>query len=139
MAEQAGVAVEVRKQLSMRFRQLYRCQYEDGQVTVLGSAQHYDYAACTAHGYHVVATNVEHPTVNVVIACGGREKHHYAARFDAGEVIVLLHPEAAIGRSLADAEADMLLNWTGVRAETDEYGTIVAVRRARATDDQAPA
>jgi hypothetical protein len=118
----------------MRFRRLYRCSFANGKVTRLTAALDDDYADCSAHLYEVVATGIEHPQVNTVIRSSKRNGHTLlAAHFEPREIRVVLHHEAVIGRLLADAQADELLDWSGVAAETDEAGIIVGVTRTSGT------
>jgi hypothetical protein len=118
----------------MRFRQLYRCSYVDGHITGLAAALDDDYADCTANLYTVIATDIDHPQVNAVIRCSkGNDESFLAAYFEPGDIRVLLHPEAAVGRSLADAQADPLLDWSGIAAETDGGGTIVKLAKVSTT------
>jgi hypothetical protein len=51
----------------------------------------------------------------------------YLARFEPGGIDVAAHPEAAIGRPVADACADELLSWNRARPLTDAGGVVVAV------------
>lgn len=111
------------------FRRLYRCSLADGEPHDLRAAASDDYAECAAHGYELSQSGLSHPMVNAVIRCGRRRELQLATRFGPAEILLLLHPEAALGRSLAEAEADGLLNWSGVLAETDAQGLIVALVR----------
>jgi 2-keto-4-pentenoate hydratase len=115
----------------MDFHKLYRCVYEDGRCSRLSEAETYDYAECAAYGIEVIDTRLEHPLANTVIRCGPHLPFCFATRFAPGEIGVLVHPEAVIGRSLTDAAQDELLDWSGVAAETDEQGIIVGVTRAQ--------
>jgi hypothetical protein len=115
------------------FRRLFRCAFEDGQLRHLHPAEQDDYGACAAFGYKVVSTKVVHPQANAVISLDHPEKRHLAARFEGGDIRILLHPEAVVGRSLADAEADELLDWSGIAAENDDDGIIVKLAKVSPT------
>jgi hypothetical protein len=119
---------------AMRFRRLYRCSYVDGHITKLTAALDDDYADCTANLYKVIATDIDHPLVNVVIHCSkGPNERFLAAYFEPGDIRVLLHSEAVVGRSLVDAQADPLLDWSGVAAEVDDEGIIVKLIKISTT------
>jgi hypothetical protein len=111
----------------MDFNKLYRCTYEDGRCSHFSEAEIYDYAECSAYGIEVIDTGLEHPLANTVIRCGSHLPFLFATRFDREEIRVRQHPEAIIGRSLAEATQDELLDWSGAVAETDEQGIIVGV------------
>jgi hypothetical protein len=115
----------------MDFHKLYRCVYEDGRCSRLSEAETYDDAECAAYGFEVIDTRLEHPLADTVIRRGPHLPFLFATRFAHEEIRVRLHPEAIIGRSLADAAQDELLDWSGVAAETDEQGILVGVTRAQ--------